>query len=133
VTSWAYRVSERIPDGARSDVRQRLDDVIAAASVLLVVGTPQWWTPWTQFEVTTARRHGVPVVVVRPAGVPASRRAVLADMTSLTVGSDARSAAALVRTLATVARAARTPTAAPSRSDRQRRQISRGTVVHDTR
>jgi hypothetical protein len=96
LTSWAYRTSERIPD---DDTRGRLDEIIRHASVLLVASTPKWWTSWCELEVRAARRHRVPVVAVQPAGTRRSRRAVLADVPSVVLDTDSRTAAALVDTL----------------------------------
>ena len=93
LTSWSYRTSERIPDEA---TRRRLGELVPRAAVLLVVSTPQWWTPWSDFEVRTALGQGVPVVAVRPAGSRPSGRSILADVPLETLEDGSSSAANLV-------------------------------------
>jgi TIR domain len=96
LTSWAYHVSPRVPD---DKAREDLGDLIRHASMLLVVTTPQWWSPWSDFEVRTARRHGKPVLAVQPQGVRASRRSILAGTPTVTLDMRPKSAATLVAAL----------------------------------
>lgn len=63
ITSWDYRMSERVPD---KETGERLEQLVTAASALLVVATTRWHSPWTDLELEVARRQRRPVLGVRP-------------------------------------------------------------------
>jgi hypothetical protein len=95
--SWDYRSSERLSDRGVAD---RLEHLVRDAGSLLVVATSGWWSPWTAFELRTARRHDIPVVAVRPDGARPCRRQTLRDQPVIVVGHDRAGRQELVDTLA---------------------------------
>lgn len=75
--TWSYRASQHMED-LDDAVLKRLVALVEAAAALVVVATSHWWSPWTEWELATARKEGKPIVLVRPAGARASRRNDLA-------------------------------------------------------
>jgi hypothetical protein len=85
VPSWDYRSSEHLSD---SGVAGRLERLVRDAGCLVVVATSGWWSSWTELELRAARRHGVPVVAVRPDGARPCRRRALGCEPVVVLGRD---------------------------------------------
>jgi len=83
--SWDYRSSEHLSDRG---VAARLEGLVRDAGCLVVVATSGWWSSWTELELRAARRHGVPVVAVRPDGARACRRRALSSEPVVVLGRD---------------------------------------------
>jgi hypothetical protein len=85
MTSWDYRMSERIPDPTSAAVPDpaivaRLHKLIQSASALIVVATESWSSPYSQFELSTARELGIPIFGVRRHDTAPSQDPTLGDL-----------------------------------------------------
>ena len=94
-------------------VLKRLVALVEAAAALVVVATSHWWSPWTEWELATARKQGKPIVLVRPAGARTSRRNDLAGYPLEVLHTTARK---LPRTVAALQAAGVPPVLPPLQS-----------------
>ena len=104
ITSWDYRMSERIPDPTTAEVldpgiARRLGELIGSAGALLVVATDSWSSPYSRFELQTARELGIPVIAVRSTDTVPSADAVLDGLPIMIVRSDRSRAPKLISAL----------------------------------
>ena len=85
ITTWDYRMSERIPDPKTAEpvdpaIVGRLRELIRSAGAVLVVAGESWSSPYSRFEVETARGLGVPVLGVQAVDRKPSDDPTLADV-----------------------------------------------------
>ena len=105
-TSWDYRMSERIPDPTTAEVPDpgitlRLRELLGAAGAVVVVATESWSSPYSRFELQTARDLAIPVLGVRSTDTILSTDAALEDLSIMTVRTDRPSAPKLIAALRT--------------------------------